>query len=1464
MFSKTLSRSAGSFHSRYFISVSIKQLLALFFIPFLVACSNPLGGKASIDAGFLTRIPASAALSISINHSNITAASSDTSAYLITGGTPPYTVSANQGTLSNATGSGTFTATGAIGPTTITVTDSVGATAQQIISVQSNLVIGVMTAFPSGLLGRYGHSAASISGKMYVFGGMAPSAGYMADLWAFDSSVGTDGSWAAISPTGSAPSMRYHHSAVAISGKMYIFGGATGLTDYNDLTVFDPNAGSTGSWTTLSPSGTAPSARFGHSAVVINNKMYLFGGFGSTYFNDTWVFDPNAGANGSWTQLSPTGALPPVRNGHSAVVISNKMYVFGGYGGSPLNDVWVFDPQAGAQGSWIQLSPSGPLPGARDWHIATALSGKMYIFAGIGWSATDINDTWCFDPTASSNGSWTSLSPLGSIPAPVDTFSAVGILGKMYIFGGGGTNTTSKFDPTVGVGGSWTQLSPGTLVNTATLAVNDTLPYLIAGGAPPIVVTTVTGSVNNTTGSGNYTAGSVSGSDTITATDALGNTATATISIDPPLTIATTLSYIGSTSTTNYVVNGGVAPYFVSVDNGTIDTPTGSGLYTANGNQGTATITVTDSLGNSTNVLITIGDLTISPSQLWVEIGNAISYSVSGGDGNYSVSVDNGTVDTPNGSGTYYAYGSIGIANLQVTDGGYTANVAVAVNTTLTVNVTNTTLNQGDVTTYTVSGGSGNYSVYSEYGGYADNSTGSGNYYAYNSWGWYWDYLYVYDNLTGESQQIYINIVQPLSIYVNSYNLNYGDGDYYSISGGDGCYSVSSSTGGQINDYGGWGYYYAYTNAGYDYINVYDYCDGQSASVYLTINSPLYLNVDNTNLNYGDSSPFEVSGGSGNYYVSTNYGYVDNPYGSGTYYAYAPYGYDYVYVYDYSTGQSNSVYISVGPPPPPSISFNSTTLNYGDAVPYTVSGGSGNYSVSTTSGSTIDNPYGSGTYFADGYGSTDTVTVYDNNTGQSSNVVLTINGAPPAMTLTVANTSLVNGGTTTYTVTGGSGNYYIYTATGGALDNSYGSGTYTASVCCGYTYDYIYANDQSSGLTLSTYIAVTAAPLTLTVTSNTLSIGNTTTYTVAGGTGYYSVAVDFGGVSNGAGSGTYTANTDGGGYINITASDNLSSATVTKQIAITGAVQIIANPNAIMPSGTASYSVANQNTAPYSWTVDVGSLNHSSGVSGTYTATSSTGTAHIQVTDALGNTGTAAITVSNSPGVCTTPLYTGNGTSASPWVTSPALNSCYAIRQGCSGNPAGSAWSSSSGTGQDGIYTISVSGTTLNVYCDMTTDGGGWTRVVGINATNVNHSNTAAVAWTGGDPQSYGKLSDAQINAIKSSTSTTEPVFRLTCGETAYFPGSCTFNATNASAANDCLKFTKSYTSHTWYVGSDGDHCGQNSEYVSMSAVQLSQACAGYTSNSTANLNYRRTDWRGVSYDGGCANTHVNGALFVR
>lgn len=57
--------------------------------------------------------------------------------------------------------------------------------------------------------------------------------------------------------------------------------------------------------------------------------------------------------------LAVSGAAPSARKGHTAVVFDSKMVVFGGQTDkAPLNDLWLFNP---SDNTWKQLDAQGPL-----------------------------------------------------------------------------------------------------------------------------------------------------------------------------------------------------------------------------------------------------------------------------------------------------------------------------------------------------------------------------------------------------------------------------------------------------------------------------------------------------------------------------------------------------------------------------------------------------------------------------------------------------------------------------------------------------------------------------------------------------------------------------------------------------------------------------------------------------------------------------------------------------------------------------------------------------------------------------------------------------------------------------------------------------------------------------------------------------------------------------------------------
>lgn len=99
--------------------------------------------------------------------------------------------------------------------------------------------------------------------------------------------------------------------------------------------------------------GSAPSARYGHSASNISDSAILiFGGFdGSQYFSDLHIIEtsPSASASWQWIRFDPLGQTPKSRAYHSAVTVTfggkTKLIIFGGksYNNKVLDDVNILD-----------------------------------------------------------------------------------------------------------------------------------------------------------------------------------------------------------------------------------------------------------------------------------------------------------------------------------------------------------------------------------------------------------------------------------------------------------------------------------------------------------------------------------------------------------------------------------------------------------------------------------------------------------------------------------------------------------------------------------------------------------------------------------------------------------------------------------------------------------------------------------------------------------------------------------------------------------------------------------------------------------------------------------------------------------------------------------------------------------------------------------------------------------------
>ncbi|XP_061693788.1 attractin-like protein 1 isoform X4 [Syngnathoides biaculeatus] len=193
--------------------------------------------------------------------------------------------------------------------------------------------------------GRASHQALVHAGLMWVVGGYSFDYANYHMVLNYDLESST---WD-VAPATGGPLFRYGHSLALHQDDMYMFGGKLesgpgNVTD--ELWVFDiPRR----AWSRRTPAAPPPYALEGHTAHVVRPApgkpvMLVFFGYSPVYGFVNGVLEYNITCD-EWSVLPPPDLHADVnRFGHSAVVSNGSMFIFGGFSGLLLNDVLVYTP----------------------------------------------------------------------------------------------------------------------------------------------------------------------------------------------------------------------------------------------------------------------------------------------------------------------------------------------------------------------------------------------------------------------------------------------------------------------------------------------------------------------------------------------------------------------------------------------------------------------------------------------------------------------------------------------------------------------------------------------------------------------------------------------------------------------------------------------------------------------------------------------------------------------------------------------------------------------------------------------------------------------------------------------------------------------------------------------------------------------------------------------------------------
>lgn len=755
------------------------------------------------------------------------------------------------------------------------------------------------------------------------------------------------------------------------------------------------------------------------------------------------------------------------------------------------------------------------------------------------------------------------------------------------------------------------------------LAVNTNYLIPVQNGFPPYSY--------NVSGVGSVTNGTFSsataGNATITISDTNGASVQSNILIYNALTISPATKNILTNGSSTFSATGGVNPRIFSVVNvggGSIDSVTGA--YIAPASPGSATVRVTDGIGNQADSAVTINvPISLSVNKNQVATGGTAVFTATGGFPNpsYTYTVQSGGVGSVQSNGNFTSVVT-GTAVILASDSISSTTATISVYSPLSISPTSKYITSNGSFQFNGAGGFGvyTYSVIPSNGGTIDSN---GFFTASANTGTFTILLTDTDSNSANATAIIAGnllLPTPAPFVITNNNISFipaGGFPNYIFTKLAGVGTIDPNTG-----------VFSSATAGTASIQVTD-ANSATATSSIKVFDPLTISTTaSTNSLVNTSMVFIASGGdtSQPYVFSKVSGGGGSPNATtGSYVTSATATTTIIRVTDnagltanITVNVADNIVLTPGP-----------TLNALTNTSYSFSGTGGypNLSFSLQPGSV-------GMILAPGDFSSVT-------TGSAVVIGTDIYGNSQSTSITVYNpvvvaagsSSVISNGTTSITATGGGGNYtYSITSGSGSISQVGNNGTFTAPSTAATTV--ILAIDTVTGFTgqttITTLPSVTISPKTYKLTSLT-----PLTFSTTGGFPGYTYLIQSGGGS--VTGNTYTA---GAGsdlvVIKVTDSQNnfdIANLTIEPPLSISQASYNLAiNTDYTIP--------VSGGFLPYTYTqTGVGSVSD-----GTFSSTSA-GNATVTITDAIGSSVTSNILVFNALTISpTTKNILTNGTAS--------------------------------------------------------------------------------------------------------------------------------------------------------------------------------------------------------------------------
>lgn len=272
-----------------------------------------------------------------------------------------------------------------------------------------------------------------VNDKAYITTGFGANGVRLKDTWAYDVDLN---SWGQQLADFTGP-VRNSAVGFAIGSKGYVGTGYDGTKSLKDFYEYDP---ATNMWT--AKADFAGSARYDAVGFGIGSKGYITTGFDGNALKDMYSYDATTN---TWT---PEIGMGGTKRSQAVVFVhNNKAYVTTGINnGTPVNDLFVFDPAATGAAKWTEKRKIANISTESyddNYNIMRANAVAMVIgdkaFISTGENNAFLKTTWVYDIA---NDTWTEKSPFEGVERSGAV--AFALKGKGFITTG--RNNTFYFD----------------------------------------------------------------------------------------------------------------------------------------------------------------------------------------------------------------------------------------------------------------------------------------------------------------------------------------------------------------------------------------------------------------------------------------------------------------------------------------------------------------------------------------------------------------------------------------------------------------------------------------------------------------------------------------------------------------------------------------------------------------------------------------------------------------------------------------------------------------------------------------------------------------------------------------------------------------------------------------------------------------------------------------------------------